>query len=280
MFGRQIAVAGDREYEPLYDVKGLPCWPNEPLYDQLEHGDALAHSGENLEDWGTQWPDAQGPLVLQAGRDFDRVLLGIGLGAVPALCAEMIADPNNPRFATMVRAVKTTHTASAQLWFRGDLASTGWQLPPPVMIPYAMPLDTWADMSHLLSRESFRDMSLRAAAPISPRRWTTTRSRRSAARTPTATARVRPTGSGRSSSSTCGPAARTCGRPRRSRAAASITAASSAPTRAPTRSTGSTSARASTPPTATCDRSAAAPSTAWTPAPPATTTWSCAATGP
>lgn len=155
VFGRQIAVAGDREYEPLYDVKGLPCWPSEPLYDQLEDGDALARSGEDLEDWGTRWPDAREPLVLRAGRDFDRVLLGIGLGAVPALCAEMIADPNNPRFAAMVRAVKTTHTASAQLWFRGDLASTGWQLPPPVMIPYAMPLDTWADMSHLLPRESF-----------------------------------------------------------------------------------------------------------------------------
>lgn len=154
-FGRQMAVKGGGAYAPLYEVKGLPCWPSEPLYDQLERGEALQASGECLEDWGTRWPDAGAPVVLRAGRDFDRVILGIGLGAVPALCKEMLADAGNPRFAAMVAAVKTTPTASAQLWFRGDLKSTGWHLPPPVMIPYADPLDTWADMSHLLPRETF-----------------------------------------------------------------------------------------------------------------------------
>jgi hypothetical protein len=119
----------------------------------LEDGDELEASGESLEDWGTRWPDRRSPLTLRAGRDFDRVLLAIGLGAVPFLCKELIAD--SPRWARMVDTVKTTHTASAQLWFRGDLQSTGWKLPPPVMIPYAEPLDTWCDMSHLLPRESF-----------------------------------------------------------------------------------------------------------------------------
>ena len=46
-------------------------------------------------------------------------------------------------------------TASAQLWFKDDLRASGWHLPPPVLIPYADPLDTWCDMSHLLPRESF-----------------------------------------------------------------------------------------------------------------------------
>ncbi|MBL9101607.1 MAG: NAD(P)-binding protein [Myxococcales bacterium] len=154
-FGRQMLIKDGREYAPLYDVKGLPCWPSEPLYEQLVNGDELKDSGEHLEDWGTRWPDQADKLVLRAGRDFDRVILGIGVGAVPALCQEMLRDAGNPRFAAMVAAIKTTPTASAQLWFRGDLKSTGWHLPPPVMIPYADPLDTWADMSHLLPRETF-----------------------------------------------------------------------------------------------------------------------------
>ncbi len=154
-FGRQILVEGDREYAPLYDVKGLPCWPSEPLYEQLVDGEALRASGESLEDFGTRWPDQGPPLVLRAGVDFDRVVLGIGLGAVPSLCEELMHDPGNPRFARMVRGVVTTQTASAQLWFQDDLRASGWHLPPPVLIPYADPLDTWCDMSHLLPRESF-----------------------------------------------------------------------------------------------------------------------------
>lgn len=155
VFGRPIGVRGGGEYEPLYEVDGLPCWPSEPLYEQLEEGDALAASGEDLEEWGTRWEDRLPPRVLRAGQDFDRVVLGVGLGAVPALCPEMMVDPGNPRFAAMVQAVKTTATVSAQLWLRDDLAATGWELPPPVLIPYAEPLDTWADMSHLLPRERF-----------------------------------------------------------------------------------------------------------------------------
>lgn len=153
-FGRQILTRNDADYQPLYDVKGLPCWPSEPLYDQLERGDELRDSGESLEDYGNRWPDQAPPLVLRAGHDFDRVVLGVGLGALPSLCAELLADPNNPRMAAMVRAVKTTQTASAQLWFTPTLQASGWHLPPPVLIPYADPLDTWCDMSHLLPRET------------------------------------------------------------------------------------------------------------------------------
>lgn len=153
-FGRQILIKEDAEYQPLYDVKGLPCWPSEPLYEQLERGEDLRASGENLEDFGTRWPDQAPPLVLRAGHDFDRIVLGVGLGALPFLCADLLADPGNPRMAAMVRAVKTTQTASAQLWFKPTLQATGWRLPPPVLIPYADPLDTWCDMSHLLPRET------------------------------------------------------------------------------------------------------------------------------
>ncbi|XYH94955.1 hypothetical protein ACMHYB_45180 [Sorangium sp. So ce1128] len=152
--GRQVLTKGD-DYDPLIDVKGLPCWPSEPLYEQIVSGEELEASGENLEDFGTRWRDRGGRLVLRAGHDYHAVLLGLGLGAIPWVCEELLKDERNPRFARMLRSVKTTQTASVQLWMKPDLRATGWHLPPPVMIPYAEPLDTWADMSHLVPRESF-----------------------------------------------------------------------------------------------------------------------------
>ena len=35
--GRQAKVLGAR-FDPYRDVKGLPCWPNESLYEQLDEG--------------------------------------------------------------------------------------------------------------------------------------------------------------------------------------------------------------------------------------------------
>ncbi|PRP91464.1 FAD-dependent oxidoreductase [Enhygromyxa salina] len=149
---RQIDLIG-ADYEPLIDVHGLPCWPSEPRYEQLVDGERLRASGELLEDWGSTWPTT--PVCLEHGRDFDRLVLGVGLGCIPALCQELIHDDHNPRFGAMVQAVTTTMTASAQLWIREPLSRTGWALPPAVVIPYAEPLDTWADMSHLLEVERF-----------------------------------------------------------------------------------------------------------------------------
>jgi uncharacterized protein with NAD-binding domain and iron-sulfur cluster len=152
--GRQIEVRGGT-YEPLYDVKGLPCWPNEPLYEQLVQGEALRASGESLEDAWTRWPDALPPLVLEAGKDFDRVLLGISLGALPSICAELVADPTNPRFRRMLGALRTVGIQAMQLWQKPDRAGLGWTHGNSISIPYEEPFDTWTDMDHLIPRESW-----------------------------------------------------------------------------------------------------------------------------
>lgn len=147
----QAIVKGD-SYEPLIDIQGLPAWPEAPLYDQLENGTALRQSGQNLESYWNAEPPA-GRVTLEAGRDFDRVVLGLSIGALPATCAELIADGGNPRFAAMVNHVKTCSIQAAQLWFNPSLPQLGWPGDSPVVIPFAAPFDTWADMSHLLARE-------------------------------------------------------------------------------------------------------------------------------
>src|SRR5262249_20630503 len=55
----------------------------------------------------------------------------------------------------MVSALGTTQTQAMQLWLSRDLAGLGWTLPSPVLDAYAEPMDTWADMTHLLPREDW-----------------------------------------------------------------------------------------------------------------------------
>jgi uncharacterized protein with NAD-binding domain and iron-sulfur cluster len=149
--GRQARPKGG-EYDPLYDVKGLPCWPSEPLYDRIQDGDALKQSGQNLESWWNSWPDVEARR-LELGKDFDRVILGIAIGAFPQICKQLIDAPGP--FGKMVEHVKTAQTQAVQLWLRSDLAGLGWPLASPVLDGFADPFDTWADMTHLLPREQW-----------------------------------------------------------------------------------------------------------------------------
>ncbi|MCB9642171.1 MAG: NAD(P)-binding protein [Myxococcales bacterium] len=148
--GQQATLKGDT-YEPLVDVDGLPCWPHTPLFEQLVEGDALRESGCSLEDWWTTWQDPAAPVILEAGKDFDRVVLGISIGALPYLCQEMIE--HSPRFAAMIEGVKTTQTQAVQIWMTPTLEETGWKEHPTIAIQFAAPFDTWADMTHLLPIE-------------------------------------------------------------------------------------------------------------------------------
>ena len=149
---RQVDVNAD--YQPLVFVQGLDCWPSQPLYNQIVGGDHLQQAestqGLNLESMWFQWPDAAA-VSLEVGTDFDEVIFGISLGSVPLLCSEMCEQ--FPAWQNMVDKVKTVCTMGVQYWLKPDLPSLGWTLPSPVMDAFDEPLDTWADMSHLLPQE-------------------------------------------------------------------------------------------------------------------------------
>jgi galactose mutarotase-like enzyme len=139
-------------------VLGLPCWPSAPDYAQITNGAALEASGIDLESsWAKPWQD-ETRTTLKLGTDFDLVVLGISIGAFPYLATQLGA--NSPAFAAMVENVKTVQTGALQLWMTTDLAGLGWQNPPgntepPVVGAFVEPLDTWADMTHLLPRETW-----------------------------------------------------------------------------------------------------------------------------
>lgn len=142
----------DGDYEPLVDVKGLPCWPSEPLYDQIVEGEELARRGINLESAWTPWEDAR-RFELKRGRDFDQVLLGASLAALPYLAPQLIAA--EPRWQAMVSRVGAVRTQAMQLWLTPTASELGWTSQPTILTSYAEPFDTWADLTHLLPKESW-----------------------------------------------------------------------------------------------------------------------------
>lgn len=151
VIGQQATVRGD--YQPLVTVKDLPCWPSDPDYAQLVEGAALKASGADLEDWWTAWPDPAPPRVLVDGTDFDQVILGCSVAIFPYI-AKQVMDAS-PKLQAMVEKLGTTQTQAAQLWMSTDLAGLGWTAPSPVLDGYAEPMDTWADMTHLVDREAW-----------------------------------------------------------------------------------------------------------------------------
>jgi uncharacterized protein with NAD-binding domain and iron-sulfur cluster len=149
----QAKIRNGAEYEPLVDIRGLPCWPSAPDYSQLVGGRAMAREQRDFEsDWERRKAATK---TLRVGRDFDFVVLAIGIGAVPQVCADIVA--RDERWRSMVENVKTVETQAFQLWLREDMNALGWPGAPVTLSGYVNPFNTWADMRQLISMESFAE---------------------------------------------------------------------------------------------------------------------------
>jgi uncharacterized protein with NAD-binding domain and iron-sulfur cluster len=149
--GRQVDLVNPSlEYDPLVEVGGLPCWPAEPRWEQI-CGDPQVRN-QNFESFWAPWQDA-GKVTLKAGEDFDRVIFGISLGAVPYLCQELVAD--SQRWRDMVDNVQTVQTQAFQVWLSADATNLGWKMQQADLSSYVTPFDTWADMRQLIVREQW-----------------------------------------------------------------------------------------------------------------------------
>jgi uncharacterized protein with NAD-binding domain and iron-sulfur cluster len=150
-FDVQAELAAGGEYHPLVDVDGLPCWPAQPDWDQLVDGERLAREGRAFESpWEAR---VAGARTLRVTDDFDLVVLGLGLGAVPGPCAELLS--RDARWRAMVERVKTVATQAFQVWLRADARELGWTAGPVNLSGFVEPFDTWADMTHLAPVEAW-----------------------------------------------------------------------------------------------------------------------------
>jgi uncharacterized protein with NAD-binding domain and iron-sulfur cluster len=150
-FDVQARVKEGADYRPLIDVRGLPCWPSSPDWEQLEDGAQLRADNRAFEShWDSRRVSTR---ALKVQEDFDLVVLAIGLGAVPHVARELVEK--SERWQTMVRTCKTVSTQAFQLWMTVDMKELGWSSPPINVSGFVEPFDTWADMRQLIAEESF-----------------------------------------------------------------------------------------------------------------------------
>jgi len=151
-FSVQAKVREGRDYRPLIAVRGRPCWPSGPDYAQLENGAALEAEARDFE---SHWERTNaGARTLRVTRDFDFIVLGVGLGAIPHVCKEFIA--RDTRWRKMANSVKTVATQAFQLWLSEDLQQLGWEPPPVTLSAFVKPFDTWSDMGQVVPAEDWR----------------------------------------------------------------------------------------------------------------------------
>jgi uncharacterized protein with NAD-binding domain and iron-sulfur cluster len=151
-FDVQAEVEGGKPYEPLVDVKGLPCWPSEPRWEQLVDGGNLKEEKRQFEShWDRRFVRKK---TLEASRDFDLVVLAVGLGVVPHACRELVAA--SQKWRAMVEHCKTVPTQAFQIWTSETMEDLGWRGDQVNISGYVEPFDTWADMRQLIARETFR----------------------------------------------------------------------------------------------------------------------------
>jgi len=158
---RQVDLARGRDrYDPLVDVKGLPCWPSEPLFDQLDPEQArrLRDGEVNLESAWADW-EAQEVFELKRGRDFDLAILAIP-PAASAPMTQALARVHRP-WKDMLENLESVQTQAAQLWLDVPPESLGWPHPSTLGTVYANPLNTWANMDQLLACEDWEREGLR-----------------------------------------------------------------------------------------------------------------------
>lgn len=149
----QAETTDGAAYQPLVEVDGLPCWPSEPRWEQLADGERLRREmeseGSNFECfWNRRRVRRK---TLRVTEDFDFVVLGVGLGAVPHVARELVE--RDPRWRRMIQEVKTVASQAFQVWLREDMEELGWSGPPVTISGFVQPFDTWADMRQLLAEE-------------------------------------------------------------------------------------------------------------------------------
>ena len=137
------------KYDPLRCVNDLRCWPSEPRREQLE----AAAKGVDFE--AKLNPLGRPACKLERGTDFDEVVLGIPVGALPDICGELMA--RDDRFRRGIESAVTVRTQAFQLWSNRASADLGWKYAEnSVAGCFVEPLDTYCDMTHLLPRESWQ----------------------------------------------------------------------------------------------------------------------------
>lgn len=110
-------------YQPMIKVKNRYGWPSFPDYSQLKEGEELKKLDINLESYWSGW-NGVGSKSLEAGKDYDILVLGISIGAIPIIAKELLDA--SPKWVKMVENVKSIQTSAFQIWMNKDQKELGF----------------------------------------------------------------------------------------------------------------------------------------------------------
>jgi uncharacterized protein with NAD-binding domain and iron-sulfur cluster len=151
VLGRQATLSARHgQYDPLVSVGGLPVFPDRADGRQLATATRLrvddleGHTGRPIDGGGER---------LEAGRDYDAVVLAVPPAMIEKVGTELIAADS--RWHEMVEQVASVATHSAQLWVEEDERSLGWPHRAALVSGFGQPFDTFASMSHTLPFEAW-----------------------------------------------------------------------------------------------------------------------------
>ena len=146
-------------YSPLMDPapQGLPSWPGEPNYEQLNEGAAMKAAKVDLESWWTPWQSV-GKKTLTAGEDYDDLVFALSIGAAPYVCQQLIAKSD--AWSKMVEALPAVQTQAFQIWLSDSMFDLGWPTPlkghdTALADTYIPPFSGHCEMRHLIKWEGW-----------------------------------------------------------------------------------------------------------------------------
>ena len=149
--GRQVALRdGVEQYDPLVRVRGLLCFADRPLLDQLDVDPAVEH--EPLESHLVHVARC-GAAGAAARRGLRRRRAGDAGGHGAPRRAR--SRRSLPAFDRMLTNLRTTATVALQLWLREDEPTLGWGRPGMTVSAFERPLSTWASMPQLIPVEDW-----------------------------------------------------------------------------------------------------------------------------
>jgi len=119
---------------------------------QLVFGDRLERENRDFE---SHWENRKSATkTLRVVDDFDFVVLGVGLGAIPYVCRELIERDEHWR--ELVTHCKTVATQAFQVWMREDMEKLAPFHTQTTVSGFVQPFDSWADMRQVIDEESWQ----------------------------------------------------------------------------------------------------------------------------
>lgn len=154
---RQVTLEQGR-YNPLVRVCGLDCWPSAPDYAQIDPAQAvlLKEREVDLESYWSNWPELYRrqfgqplpELLLERGRDFDKVVFGMSVGSLAPLCPRLMAGSAPLKAAA--EQLRTVAARACQARLERNPGRMGWTRQPggqqPVLADFSNPYDISAPM--------------------------------------------------------------------------------------------------------------------------------------